>query len=65
MDYNALLELVTDLGYQLGLCGAETYRIEESSNRIMQAYGINAEAFAIPNCLHVSIETADGKPMRK
>ena len=65
MDYNALLELVTDLGYQLGMCGAETYRIEESSNRIMQAYGINAEAFAIPNCLHVSIETADGKPMTR
>lgn len=65
MDYNALLELVTDLGYQLGMCGAETYRIEESSNRIMQAYGISAEAFAIPNCLHVSIETADGKPMTR
>ncbi|MBQ3251760.1 MAG: threonine/serine exporter family protein [Oscillospiraceae bacterium] len=65
MDYNALLELVTDLGYQLGMCGAETYRIEESANRIMQAYGINAEAFAIPNCLHVSIETAEGKPMTR
>lgn len=65
MDYNALLELVTDLGYQLGMCGAETYRIEESSNRIMQAYGISAEAFAIPNCLHVSIETAEGKPMTR
>ena len=65
MDYNALLDLVTDLGYQLGMCGAETYRIEESSNRIMQAYGITAEAFAIPNCLHVSIETADGKPLTR
>lgn len=65
MDYNALLDLVTDLGYQLGMCGAETYRIEESSNRIMQAYGIKAEAFAIPNCLHVSIETADGKPLTR
>lgn len=65
MDYNTLLDLVTDLGYQLGMCGAETYRIEESTNRIMQAYGIKAEAFAIPNCLHVSIETADGKPMTR
>ena len=65
MNYNALLDLVTDLGYQLGMCGAETYRIEESTNRIMQAYGIPAECFAIPNCLHVSIETADGKPMTR
>lgn len=65
MDYNVLLDLVADLGYQLGMCGAETYRIEESSNRIMQAYGISAEAFAIPNCLHVSIETAEGKPMTR
>ena len=65
MNYNALLELATDLGYQLGMCGAETYRIEESTNRIMQAYGIRAECFAIPNCLHVSIETADGKPMTR
>lgn len=65
MDYNVLLDLVTDLGYQLGMCGAETYRIEESSNRIMQAYGINAEVFAIPNCLHVSIETDDGIPMTR
>lgn len=65
MDYNVLLDLVTDLGYRLGMCGAETYRIEESSNRIMQAYGIKAEAFAIPNCLHVSIETDEGKPLTR
>lgn len=65
MDYNALLELAVDLGYQMGMCGAETYRIEESTNRIMQAYGIRAECFAIPNCMHVSIETADGQPMTR
>ena len=65
MDYNALLDLATDLGYHLGMCGAETYRIEESTNRIMDAYGIRAECFAIPNCLHVSIETAEGKPMTR
>ena len=65
MDYHVLLDLVTGLGYRLGICGAETYRIEESVNRIMKAYGIPAEAFAIPNCLHVSIETADGKPLTR
>ena len=65
MDYNALLDLTTELGYQLAMCGAETFRVEESVNRVMQAYGIKAEAFAIPNCLHISIETEDGTPMTR
>ena len=65
MDYQLLLDITTELGYQLAMCGAETFRVEESVTRIMDAYGIKAEAFAIPNCLHVSIETADGISMTK
>jgi uncharacterized membrane protein YjjP (DUF1212 family) len=65
VDYNVLLDLTVELGYRLAMSGAETFRIEESINRIMDAYGIRAEAFAIPNCLHVSIETADGIPMTR
>ncbi len=65
MDYTVLLDLTVALGYRLAMNGAETFRIEESINRIMDAYGIRAEAFAIPNCLHVSIETADGTPMTR
>ncbi len=65
MDYNTLLELCTDLGYRLAMCGAETFRVEESINLIMQTYGIQAEAFAIPNNLTVSIETPEGKPMTR
>lgn len=61
MDYNTLLDLATDLGYELAMCGAETFRVEESINRIFAAYDIQAEVFAIPNCLTVSIETADGQ----
>ena len=61
MDYNTLLELCTGLGHRLAMCGAETFRVEESINLIMRAYGIQAEAFAIPNNLTVSIETPDGK----
>ena len=61
MDYNTLLDLATDLGYELAMCGAETFRVEESINRIFAAYGIQAEVFAIPNCLTVSIETKDGQ----
>lgn len=65
MDYNALLDIATELGYQLAMSGAETFRVEESINRVMAAYGITAEVFSIPNCLHVSIETPDGIPVTR
>lgn len=65
MDYNTLLDIATELGYQLAMSGAETFRIEESISRIMAAYRIKAEVFAIPNCLHVSIETPDGTPVTR
>ena len=65
MDYNSLLDLAADLAYRLAMCGAETYRVEESVNHVMLAYGVEAEIFAIPNCLTVSIETAEGKPMTR
>lgn len=65
MNYNILLDLVTEIGYRLAMSGAETYRIEESVNRILKAYGIDAEAFSIPNCLIVSIATADGECMTR
>lgn len=65
MDYNALLDLATDIGYELAMSGAETFRVEESINRILNTYGIQAEAFAIPNNLIVSIETPEGKPMTR
>ena len=65
MEYNTLLDLVTDLGYRLAMCGAETFRVEESICMIMQSYGIEAEAFAIPNNLTVSIETPDGTPLTR
>lgn len=65
MDYNTLLELTADLGYRLAKYGAETFRVEESVSRILSAYGIQAEVFAIPNCLIISIETQEGKPMTR
>ena len=65
MNYDTLLKFTTDLGYRLAMCGAETFRVEESVNLIMQSYGIQAEVFAIPNNLTVSIETPDGKPMTR
>lgn len=65
MDYNILLDLVTELGYRLAMCGAETFRVEESIKLVVESYGIEAEAFAIPNCLTVSIVTKEGKPMTR
>jgi len=65
MDYNTLLELVVELGYDLAVAGAETFRVEESVSRVLDAYGIQAECFSIPNCLIVSIETPEGKPMTR
>ncbi|MCD8119441.1 MAG: threonine/serine exporter family protein [Lachnospiraceae bacterium] len=65
MDYYTLLDLATDLGYHLAMCGAETFRIEESAKRVLASYGIDAEAFAIPNCLTVSIIAQNGKPLTR
>ena len=65
MDYNTLLDLATDLGYELAMSGAETFRVEESISRVMASYGVEAEAFAIPNYLVVSITTDSGKPITR
>ena len=64
MDYDRLLNLTTDLGYQLMASGAEIYRVEESIQRLLQAYGApRGEVFAIPNCLMVSLTSPDGRPV--
>ena len=47
MDYDILLDLVTELGYNLAMSGAETFRVEESINRILSSYGIESEVFAM------------------
>ena len=65
MDYNTLLELATTVAYRLAMSGAETFRVEDTVVLIMRAYGVEAEAFAIPNCLTVNIETPDGIPMTR
>ena len=65
MDYNTLLDVAVELAYRLAMSGAETFRIEDSVNRIMQTYGVKAEVFAIPNCLHVSIEIPGDKPLTR
>ena len=65
MDYNTLLDMATDLGYELAMHGAETFRVEESISRVLEAYGVDSEVFAIPNYLMVSILTDDGTPITR
>ncbi len=65
MDYNTLLDMATDLGYELAMSGAETFRVEESIRRVLSSYGVEAEVFAIPNSLIVSIITDSGKPITR
>lgn len=61
MDYDILLDLVANFGYNLAMSGAETFRVEDSINRILCAYGIESDVFAITNCMIISIRTADGE----
>ncbi len=65
MDYTTLLDMATQLGYELAMSGAETFRIEESMSRVLTSYGVENEVFAIPNYLMVTIITDDGSPMTK
>ena len=65
-DYDALLNLSSELGYRLMESGAEIYRVEESIQRILQAYGVaSGEVFAIPNCIIVSLTTPSGHPVTR
>lgn len=61
MDNHKLLDFATDLGYELSMAGAEIYRVEDSITRILRAYGMEAEVYAIPNCVHVSVTLPDGR----
>lgn len=65
MNYNTLLDMAITLGYELAMSGAETFRVEESISRVLAAYGVDAEVFAIPNYLVVTILDEGGKPITR
>ncbi len=66
MDYDKLLNIAAELGYQLMYSGAEIYRVEESARRLLHAYGLESpEVFAIPNCVIVSVATPEGHPITR
>ena len=64
LDYNKLLDMVSEMGYRLMESGAEIYRVEESIHRLLEAYGVpRGEVFAIPNCIIVSLTSPEGRPL--
>ena len=66
INYHKLLSAATDVGYMLLENGAEIYRVEESIQRILQAYGLKqVEVFAIPSCIIVTISTDIEKNITK
>ena len=65
MDYDKLLNLGVELGRRLMNSGAEIYRVEESVERRLQAYGLDPQIFAIPNCLIDSVTTPQGHPITR
>lgn len=61
-----LLEFAVALANRLQACGAETYRVEETIVRIVNAYGLRkVDTFVIPSCIMASIETEDGAILTK
>ena len=40
MDYYLLADMTVQIGYELAIAGAETYRVEETMRRVLAAYGI-------------------------
>ena len=64
LDYDALMELAAEIGYRLQMAGAEIYRVEESMQRLLRAYGLeNGQVFVIPSCIIVSLTTPAGHPV--
>ena len=63
LDYNKLLDMVSEMGYRLMKSGAEIYRVEESMHRLLSAYGVAGEVFAIPNCIIATLTSPERRPL--
>ena len=61
MDYDTLLSGSCEMARRLLACGAEIPRAEDTARRILAAYGLDSEVFAIPNCVWVSAPCPDGQ----
>lgn len=65
-QYDELINAAVAVGRSLLENGAEIYRVEESIQRILLAYGVlEADVFAIPSCIIVSLTRGDGSVLTK
>ncbi len=66
IDYHRLLNVSIRLGVLLLENGAEIYRVEESIQRVLHAYGVKkVDLFAIPTLIIVSIEDNNFETLTK
>ena len=65
MNEYLLLDFAADLGYHMAVSGAETYRVEDTVRRILEAYGLQPEVAAVPGYLIVSILTPKQEPITR
>ncbi|MBR2634382.1 MAG: threonine/serine exporter family protein [Clostridia bacterium] len=57
------MQLASEIGLRMASSGAETYRVEESVVRILSSCGLNAQVYAVPNSLFVSVTAPDSPPL--
>lgn len=60
MDYDLLLDSCCEIGVQLLRFGGEIRRAEDTVRRLLAAYGLEGEVFAVPNCVWASVLAPDG-----
>ena len=65
MNNRRLNDMASEIGFLLLTHGAEIHRVEDTICRIAAAYGAQADVFAIPASLVVTITGADGKTFTK
>ena len=63
MNYTLLMELVSKIGCGIAMGGAETFRVEESVNRILAAYGVESRVYSVPNSLIITLIVPGQAPM--
>lgn len=61
MDYDQLLVGCCEVGVQLLRSGGEIPRAEDTIRRLLAAYGLEGEVFAVPNCVWASAAAPDGR----
>ena len=60
-----LLDLAVSLGYRLMTSGSEISRAEEAVTRLLAAYGVPGDVFAIPSCLIVTVCPDGAEPVTR